>query len=90
MAKQKIILEGNEIKTIADLPKGFGGLNKIKVKAPDGTIGWWVSQWNKGVWLRKEKVDAQVFPVFVEALEECLEWPIVEIDMNADDSEEKK
>ncbi len=72
-----------KIKTIADLPKGFGGLNKIKVKAPDGTIGWWVSQWDKGVWLRKEKGDTQIHPIFVEDLKECLTWEIVEIDENA-------
>jgi hypothetical protein len=83
MASKKIIYKGKEIKTISDLPEGFGGLNKIKVKAPNGTIGWWVSQWNKGVWLRKEKGDTQVHPVFVEDLKECLTWKIVEIDENA-------
>jgi len=89
MKNKKIILEGKEIKTIADLPEGFGGLNKIKVKAPDGTIGWWVSQWNKGVWLRKEKGDNQVHPVFVENLEECLTWKIVEIDLTIKEDEKE-
>ncbi len=88
MTKQKIILEGKEIKTIKDLPEGFGGLSQIKIKAPDGTIGWWVSQWNKGVWVRKEKGDNQVHPVFVENLEECLEWEIVEIDQTIKDEKE--
>jgi hypothetical protein len=83
MAKKKIILDGKEIKIIADLPEGFGGFNQIKVKAPDGTIGWWVSQWDKGVWLRKEKGDTQVHPIFVEDLKECLDWKIIEIDGNA-------
>jgi len=77
---KKVIYDGKEIKTISDLPKGFGGLNKIKVIAPDGTIGWWVSQWDKGVWLRKEKGDSQVHPVFVEDLKEVLTWKILEID----------
>ena len=79
MAKKKIIYEGKEIKTIEDLPKGFGGLDKIKVKTPDGISGWWVSQWQKGVWLREKEGDDKVTPVFVEDLKEALNWEIVEI-----------
>lgn len=82
MAKQKIILDSKEIKVIADLPKDFGGLNQIKVRTPDGMEGWWVSQWTKGVWIRKEKGDNQVYPIFVEDLDECFGWEIVEIDEN--------
>lgn len=77
---KKNTYKGQEIKTISELPKDFGGLNKLKVKAPCGTTGWWVSQWDNGVWLSKEKGDTKVQPVFVESLSECLNWKIVEID----------
>lgn len=76
---KKVLYEGVEIKTIADLPKEFGGLDKIKVKAPDGTKGWWVSQWQKGVWLKEKKEDSRVLPIFVEDLKECLSWEVLEI-----------
>lgn len=68
-----------EIKTIADLPKDFGNLCQIKVKASDGTIGWWVSQWEKGVWLRPIEGIGNVKPVFVEDLREALTWEVLEI-----------
>lgn len=77
---KKNTYKGQVINTIAELPKDFGGFDKIKVKSPCGTTGWWVSQWQKGVWLRKEKGDTRVHPVFVEDLKECLNWKIVEID----------
>lgn len=75
-----ITYEGKEIKKIKDLPNAFGNLDKVKVKTFDGFEGWWVSQWAKGVWLRKEKGDPQVHPQFVEDLTEALEWEVIAID----------
>jgi|WetSurMetagenome_2_1015567.scaffolds.fasta_scaffold787432_1 hypothetical protein len=42
--------------------------------------GYIVSQWDKGIWLRKpeeEKNKARVFPFFLESLEEVLEFEII-------------
>lgn len=64
-------------KKIKDLlqNKSLGG---VKVKTPEGFIGYWVSQWPQGVWLRKEIGDSEVHPVFVKSLKECLEWKVIE------------
>jgi hypothetical protein len=61
---------------IKDLPPGtsMGGL---KVKTSDGRIGYWTSQWNRGIWLKNNLEDKQVHPVFVDSLEEVLEWEVV-------------
>jgi len=63
---------------IKDLPKGTN-MGSVRVKTPDGTEGWWVSQWPKGVWIRKEIGEGQVYPVFVEDLMECMEWDVLEV-----------
>ena len=71
---------------IKDLPrdKNLGG---IKVIVPDGhpeyefKTGYWVSQWGypdgkAGVWLKKDLSDRRIYPVFLDKLEEILEWEI--------------
>ena len=66
----------SEPKKIKDLdPKtNLGGL---KVKTPGGRIGYWCSQWQKGVWLSvNPNLIGKVVPIFVESLEECKEWEI--------------
>lgn len=60
---------------IKDLKKNVS-LNTQIVKTPDGRIGYWKSQWNKGVWLNNGK-DSKIIPVFVESLEEALDWEII-------------
>jgi len=61
-------------------------LGGIKVKTPDGQIGYWVSQWPKGVWLSngnfQEGEVSLIFPIFVEDLKEALEWEITEEEPN--------
>jgi hypothetical protein len=53
-------------------------LKEIKVKTPDGIIGTWRSQWQKGVWLHIDgDSEGRITPVFVEDLKECLEWEII-------------
>lgn len=64
---------------IKDLPRNTN-LGKVKVRTPDGTEGWWVSQWAKGVWIRKEKADTRVHPIFVESLTECEDWEVLEVE----------
>jgi len=63
---------------LKDLPKGTN-LGGIKVKIPGSdTEGYWVSQWQKGVWLRYNKEDTQVHPQFITDLTECLEWEVID------------
>jgi hypothetical protein len=66
------------VKRIKDLPSDTN-LGNIKVKTPDGVIGYWKSQWQKGVWLQVEgEKEGKVTPVFVKDLKETLEWEIIE------------
>lgn len=70
-----------KITTVADLPKGtMMGTVKVKTPGPEGITGWWVSQWDKGVWIRKEKGETRIHPVFVENLKECMDWEVVEVE----------
>ena len=59
---------------IKDLPpkENLGG---HKVKTPEGIVGIWKSQWDKGVWL-SDGITNQVFPVFVGDLKDVLEWDV--------------
>ncbi len=56
-------------------------LGGIKVKTIDGKVGYWKSQWNKGVWLAEDKEkNGRIYPIFVEDLQETLEWEVDPID----------
>jgi len=72
---------------IKDLPKGTN-LEGLKVKVPKNhpecpfKEGYWRSQWGytdgkAGVWLNKELEDSRIYPVFLDNLEECLEWEVI-------------
>ena len=53
-------------------------LGGIKVKTTSGQIGYWRSQWQKGVWLTdKPAGDTKVSPVFVDDIKEILEWEVL-------------
>ena len=54
-----------------------GSLYGLKVKTPKGVIGYWKSQWNKGVWLSDGKT-SRIYPQFVDELKDCLEWDVAE------------
>lgn len=56
-------------------------LERVKVKTPNGVVGYWKSQWQAGVWLSNGKT-SQIYPQFVNNLQEALEWDI------ADDEDE--
>ena len=62
---------------IKDLPKD-SSLAGVKFKAPNGIIGIWCSQWQKGIWYKKDIHDTQVFPLLVDSLEEALEFDVLE------------
>jgi hypothetical protein len=63
---------------IKDLPENTN-LSKIKVKTPDGVIGYWKSQWEKGVWLQRESdiESGRIIPISIKDLKETLEWEVI-------------
>jgi len=58
-----------------------GSLDGVKVKTPKGVVGYWKSQWDKGVWLSDGKT-TQIYPQFVDNLSDCLQWEVTEDDIN--------
>ena len=64
-----------KIKNLKDNPNMRG----IKVKTLSGVIGYWKSQWEKGVWLSDNKT-TQIYPQLIDDLRDCLEWEIAEED----------
>jgi hypothetical protein len=67
-----------EVKTINDLPKNIslGGIKFIHPETKEVCI--WSGQWNQGVWYKKDINSSQIFPLFVDNLEDCLKFEIVE------------
>ena len=51
-------------------------LENVKVKTPKGVIGYWKSQWAKGVWLSDGKT-SRIYPQFVDNIKDTIEWEIV-------------
>jgi hypothetical protein len=67
----------NPIKKIKDLPPGTD-MGWIKFRYPhDGQVYYWFSQWEKGVWGKRDPNSGQMFPLFVGGLKETLEWEVV-------------
>jgi len=67
---------------IKDLPPN-ASLGGVKFRAPDGTVGYWSSQWGypdgkAGIWYRTDLKSTQVFPLFLDNLREALEFEVVE------------
>lgn len=62
---------------IKDLPRGtrLGGIRFIY--PGDGKKYYWHSQWQKGVWAKKNLKEDEVFPLFCDDLKETLEWEVV-------------
>ena len=72
---------------IKDLPKGTS-LNDIKIKVPEGhpecllKEGYWKSQWGypdgkAGIWIHKSLNSTQVYPIFLNKLEESLKFEVL-------------
>ena len=59
---------------VKNLPKETS-LREVIVKSPCGKVGYWASQWNKGVWLKGKS--SRIHPVFVDSLQETLDWEII-------------
>ena len=75
---------------IKDLPKD-GNLRGVKFKVPEGhsecplKIAYWYSQWGytdgkAGVWCKENMKDQQVYPIFLDKLEEALEFDVVNLE----------
>lgn len=49
-----------------------------------GTTGFWYSQWGypegkAGIWFKKDMQSTAIFPLFLDKLEEALEFDVVEV-----------
>ena len=67
---------------LCDLAK-YENLKGKKVKTTDGQVGYWVSQWEAGVWLSKtEDGNGRIYPIFVNSLKECLNWELTDEPVN--------
>ncbi len=72
-----------EVKRIKDLPPNIN-LRGVKFKDPKtGTTGYWYSQWGyedgkAGVWYKSDMSKERIFPLFLDELEEALEFEVIE------------
>ena len=67
---------------IKDLPKGTS-LSELKVKTPKGVVGYWRSQWMKGVWFTDGQTN-RIYPQHVDSLADCSEWEVTDEPINCD------
>ena len=53
-------------------------LEGVRFRYPkDGEAYYWSSQWQKGVWGKKDLTSGRIFPLFCDDLSETLEWELV-------------
>jgi len=70
-------------KKIKDLPPSTD-LGGLKFRDPQtGTVGYWVSQWGypegkAGVFYKTDPKSTKIFPLFLDKLEEALEFEVLE------------
>ena len=66
-------------RTINDLPqdRSLGG---VRFKNPNtGETCIYHSQWQKGIWYKKNEKDTQIFPIFLDDLREALKFELADI-----------
>jgi hypothetical protein len=63
---------------IKDLPKDkpLGGVVFLHPETGERCI--WASQWQKGVWFKKDAESDHVFPISVEKLEDALDFEVTQ------------
>jgi len=72
-----------KVTRIKDLPKDIN-LRGVKFHDPKtGTTGFWYSQWGyqdgkAGIWWKKDMKSESVFPLFLDNLNEALEFEVME------------
>lgn len=64
--------------TIRDLPSGTKMEDVQFINPYDNEKYWWISQWDRGVWGKKDKSSSTITPIFVEDLSEVLDWEVVQ------------
>jgi len=74
--------DSKPIKRIKDLDPNKS-LVGVHFRSPDGTTGYWYSQWGyedgkAGVWYKRDMESSQVLPLFLDDLQEALDFEIVE------------
>jgi hypothetical protein len=62
---------------IKDLPETQSLLGVRFLYPGDNQPYYWSSQWEKGVWGKKDMGSGQIFPLFCGDLKEVLEWEVV-------------
>lgn len=68
---------------LKDLP-GDTSLNILKVKTSEGVVGYWKSQWVRGVFLSDGESD-RVYPQFLDDLADALEWEVTDEEVNCNE-----
>lgn len=63
---------------IKDLPKDAPLENICFVCGNDDKEYFWAGCWNKGVWGREQPHSQKIIPLFVDNIDEALEWEVVE------------
>lgn len=72
-----------KIKRIKDLPKTIT-LRGVHFRDPrTGITGYWYSQWGyengkAGVWFKKDMKETRTYPLFLDKLQEALEFEVLE------------
>ncbi len=61
---------------IKDLPRDKPLTGVAFIHPETGVKCYWKSQWQKGVWFQKDRKDAQVFPLFLDDLQQALELEV--------------
>jgi len=66
-----------KVTKIKDFP-GNESLRGVRFRYPgDGQVYYWYSQWEKGVWGKKDMADTKICPLFCDDLREALEWEVI-------------
>jgi hypothetical protein len=61
---------------IKDLPKDVPLEGTRFIYPKDNKPYYWFSQWQKGVWGKKDMASSEILPLFVNDLMEALEWEV--------------
>mgnify|MGYP001573814056 FL=1 len=66
-------------RTINDLPqdRSLGGVRLKNHNTGETCI--YHSQWQKGIWYKKNEKDTQIFPIFLDDLREALKFELADI-----------
>ena len=70
-------IEGDVGMKIKDLPEGTD-LRGVRFRVPGNKKKYyWYSQWQKGIWTKKDMKDKKVAPLFLDSLKDALEFEVI-------------